>query len=106
MDERMTIGEFACRCGLSAKVLRTYDDLGVLVPSAVDPSTGYRYYDHSQLDRAAVVGLLRRAGVPLADISTFLDDPAGDLLEGWERSLRAEVHVRRDALAEVRARLG
>ncbi len=31
MDGRMTIGEFATRFGLSAKVLRAYTDLGVLV---------------------------------------------------------------------------
>lgn len=106
VDGRMTIGDFATRCGLSAKVLRTYADLGVLVPSAVDPATGYRYYDSSQLEQAVVVALLRRAGIPLADIAEFLAQPAGELLEGWERSLRAEVHARREALADVRVRLG
>ncbi len=102
----MTIGEFAARCGLSAKVLRSYADFGVLVPTSVDPASGYRYYDVNQLEEAAVVALLRRAGVPVADIAEFLTNPSGKQLDGWERSLRAEVQARRDALAEVRVRLG
>ncbi|MDQ3642307.1 MAG: GNAT family N-acetyltransferase [Actinomycetota bacterium] len=102
----MTIGEFASRCGLSAKILRTYAGLGVLVPSSVDSASGYRYYDAKQLEEAAVVALLRRSGVPVADLAEFLNSPSGEQLEGWERSLRAEVHARQDALAEVRARLG
>lgn len=106
MDGLMTIGEFAARCGLSPKVLRTYADMGVLVPSAVDPGSAYRYYHSEQLAEAAIVALLRRAGVPVADIAKFLEGPSSDALEGWEQSLRAEVHVRRDALSEVRVRLG
>ena len=106
MEAPMTIGEFAARCGLSAKVLRTYADLGVLAPSAVDPASGYRYYDAGQLAEAATVVLLRRAGIALADIAEFLARPTGERLDGWERSLRAEVQARRDALAEVCARLG
>ena len=101
----MTIGEFSSRSGLSAKVLRSYADLGVLVPSAVDPASGYRYYDVHQLDDAAIVALLRRAGVPVADIGPFLAHPSSEALDGWERSLAAEVHARRQALAEVRVRL-
>ncbi len=106
MDGLITIGEFAARCRLSPKVLRTYADVGLLVPSAVDPASAYRYYDTEQLAEAAIVALLRRAGVPVADIARFLTAPSGEALDGWERSLRAEVHARRDALAEVRARLG
>lgn len=102
----MTIGEFSSRCGLSAKVLRSYAEMGVLVPRAVDPVSGYRYYDADQLHDAAIVVLLRRAGVPVADIGEFLADPSSDALDGWDRSLAAEVDGRRQALAEVRGRLG
>lgn len=102
----MTIGEFAGRSGLSAKVLRSYAGAGVLVPCAVDPASGYRYYSAGQLRDAAVVLLLRRAGVPVADIGQFLAQPSGEALDGWERSLTAEVQARRQAVAEVRCRLG
>ncbi|HVM15464.1 MAG TPA: GNAT family N-acetyltransferase [Egibacteraceae bacterium] len=106
MDELLPIGEFSQRCGLSAKVLRSYAEQGILSPVSVDASSGYRYYDPSQLEQAKVVRLLRRAGVSLADIGPFLEAPSADTLDGWERSLAAEVIFRRQALAETRARLG
>ena len=102
----MTIGEFSSRSGLSAKVLRSYADQGVLVPSAVDPVSGYRYYDAHQLDDAVIVALLRRAGVPVTEIGEFLAHPSGEAVDGWERSLVAEGHARRQALAEARGRMG
>ncbi len=101
----MTIGEFSSRCGLSPKVLRSYAEVGVLVPAAVDSESGYRYYEPGQLEQAETVRLLRRAGVSLADIGRFLGAPSAAALEGWERSLRAETLSRRQALAEVRCRL-
>ncbi len=101
----MTIGEFSSRCGLSVKVLRSYAEAGLLLPAAVDPASGYRYYHPAQLDDAELVVLLRRAGVAVADIGPFLAEPAAESLDGWERSLVAEVHARREALSSVRCRL-
>ncbi|MGH9277526.1 MAG: GNAT family N-acetyltransferase [Acidimicrobiales bacterium] len=106
MPDLLTIGELSARCGLSVKVLRTYADAGVLAPVHVDPSSGYRYYEPGQQADAEIVALLRRAGVPVADIGRFLTDPSGDALDGWERSMVAEMHGRREALAAVRCRLG
>ncbi len=105
MGNLMTIGEFSRRSGLSAKVLRAYAELGVLVPAAVDPESGYRYYEPAQVAEAKVVVLLRRFGVAVTDIGRFLGEPSAEDLDGWERSLVAEVHSRREALVEVRSRL-
>lgn len=102
----MAIGEFSSRCGLSAKVLRSYADAGVLVPAAVDPVSGYRYYELGQLDQADTVRLLRRAGVSLADIAGFVVAPSADAVDGWEASLTAEALSRRQALGELRCLLG
>lgn len=102
----MTIGEFSRRCGLSPKVLRSYAEVGVLVPAAVDEASGYRYYETIQLEQAHTVRLLRRAGVSLPDISRFLSAPSAEAVDGWERSLTAEMLSRREALAELRCRLG
>lgn len=101
----MTIGEFSRRCGLSPKVLRSYAEVGVLVPAAVDEASGYRYYETIQLEQAHTVRLLRRAGVSLPDISRFLSAPSAEAVDGWERSLTAEILSRREALAQVRCRL-
>ena len=85
----MSIGEFSSRCGLSPKVLRSYAEAGVLDPAAVDPATGYRYYDAAQLEEAVTVRLLRRAGVGLAEIARFLGAPTLDALDAWECSAMA-----------------
>lgn len=61
MDELLAIGEFSARPGLSAKVLRSFAAAGLLVPAAVDPWTGYRYYAPGQLPEAGLILLLRRA---------------------------------------------
>ncbi|MEZ0114198.1 DNA-binding transcriptional MerR regulator [Catenulispora sp. EB89] len=75
---RVSIGEFSRLSRLSAKALRLYDELGLLVPDRVDAETGYRWYAVAQLDQARVVALLRRIGVPLARIRDMLAlDPAG-----------------------------
>jgi MerR family regulatory protein len=62
VDELLAIGEFSARSGLSAKMLRSYAAAGLLVPAAVDPWTGYRYYAPSQLtaqaDEAEIAGVL------------------------------------------------
>ena len=41
-------GEFGAAARLSAKALRLYGELGLLLPAEVDPATGYRYYDPAQ----------------------------------------------------------
>ena len=106
MDELLAIGEFSARSGLSAKVLRSYAAAGLLVPTAVDPWTGYRYYAPGQLPEAGLILLLRRAGVPLSEIAAFLRDPGPDQLQRWEQALDLEIASRRRALAEARGQLG
>ncbi|MEV4122742.1 MerR family transcriptional regulator [Micromonospora sp. NPDC049645] len=64
----MTIGAFAREVRLTPKALRLYDRVGLLVPAAVDPESGYRLYDPAQLPVARLVAQLRRIGMPLATI--------------------------------------
>jgi DNA-binding transcriptional MerR regulator len=45
------IGEFARHGRVSVRMLRHYDAIGLLEPVRVDPATGYRFYDASQLSR-------------------------------------------------------
>jgi DNA-binding transcriptional MerR regulator len=71
----LTIGEFAHRTRLSVKALRLYDQLGLVTPAMVDASSGYRLYSAGQVENARLVGLLRRIGMPLAEISALLALP-------------------------------
>jgi serine/threonine protein phosphatase PrpC len=98
----MAIGAFSERSGLSARRLRTYANEGLLTPAAVDPGSGYRYYSPSQLSEALVIDALRQAGVPLADIASFLRLPSQEQLDVWARQLEADASHRQEALIVVR----
>jgi DNA-binding transcriptional MerR regulator len=74
----MPIGRFSRLTGVGVKALRHYDEIGLLVPAAVDDETGYRFYSLDQVDRAEAIRLLRRLDMPLDEIRLALDaeDPA------------------------------
>lgn len=40
----LNIGGFSLVTGLSITALRHYDEVGLLTPAQVDPTTGYRRY--------------------------------------------------------------
>ena len=50
-------------------MLRSYAAAGLLVPAAVDGSSGYRYYSTGQLHQARIVVLFRRAGIAVDEIA-------------------------------------
>jgi DNA-binding transcriptional MerR regulator len=85
MEDLVSIGRFASASRLSPKALRLYAENGLLAPAWVDPDSGYRYYDPGQLETASTISLLRRAGMPLAEIRRFLDDPTPEQLDEFER---------------------
>src|SRR5688572_11147070 len=43
------IGEFSRIARVSTRLLRFYDEIGLLTPAHADPQTGYRYYTVTQL---------------------------------------------------------
>ena len=69
----LAIGAFARRSRLSLKALRLYAELDLLPPAQVDSETGYRYYAVGQIERARLIGLLRRLDMPLARIAGVLE---------------------------------
>ncbi len=98
MSDLLSIGEFSRRSGLSVKRLRTYAAEGLLVPAAVDPDSGYRYYAVDQVPEARMIDILRQAGIPLAEIHVFLRQPSPQGLDAWARQLETEVAQRHEAL--------
>lgn len=75
MDKNvLKIGELAARSGLTVRALHHYDDIGLLKPSARADS-GYRLYNRDDVARLHKVQALRKFGMSLADIATFLASP-------------------------------
>ncbi|MEE6289056.1 MerR family transcriptional regulator [Georgenia sp. MJ173] len=108
MDNLLSIGEVARGSGLSLSALRFYDRAGLLPPSHVDATTGYRWYSPGQLDAARLVASLRRVGLPVAEISTILahDDAAtaSSVLDAHVRRLEDGLAAARGAIAAVQHR--
>jgi DNA-binding transcriptional MerR regulator len=77
-SEYLSRGEFARRSRLSPKALRIYDEIGLLRPLDVEPSTGYRRYGVDQLGRARLIAMLRGTEMSLADIGALLAELDGD----------------------------
>jgi DNA-binding transcriptional MerR regulator len=63
-----TIGEFARLGDISVRMLRHYDEIGLLAPARVDPSTGYRGYTIGQLRDLNRIVALRGLGLSLSEV--------------------------------------
>ena len=102
VENLIPIGEFATVSLLSQKALRLYGENGLLPPAWVDPDNGYRYYRLEQLHDATLIALLRRAGMPLAEIRSFLRDTSLERIDAYERQVADEFAERRRALRYVK----
>jgi DNA-binding transcriptional MerR regulator/effector-binding domain-containing protein len=73
MDPSLSIGELSRLTHLSVKTLRHYHQVGVLVPVAVDPATGYRRYSTDQVAPAHLARRLRALDMPLPEVRVVLE---------------------------------
>lgn len=97
------IGEFAQIAQVSTRLLRFYDQQGLLVPEKTEPVTGYRYYGIRQLARLNRILALKELGLTLEQIRRYLDDKISvDELRGMLALKRAQLE---QALSEEETRL-
>ncbi len=75
----LTIGEFSNICRVSAKTLRYYAEIGLILPEEINPETGYRYYSVRQLEKMLLINRLKTYCFSLEEIKGILD--AGELQE-------------------------
>ena len=88
------IGDFSRFARLSVRMLRHYDERGLLVPAHVDPFNGYRFYSPAQLKVATRIRTLRDVGCGISQIAQMLplfQDPAAlrQVLADHARTLEA-----------------
>ena len=70
----LKIGEFSKLSRISIRMLRHYDDIGLLKPAEIDDFTGYRYYREEQLFIIGRITSLKDMGFALAEIIKILDN--------------------------------
>lgn len=74
----LKIGDFSKLSRISIRMLRHYDEIGLLVPKSTDSFTSYRYYGEDQLPVAGQINSLKDMGFGLSAIGEILkiyDDP-------------------------------
>jgi len=90
----MNIGEAAAASGVSAKMIRYYESIG-LVRAAGRTASGYRIYDESDVNRLRFVRRARDLGFPVERIRLLLDL--------WGDRARSNAEVRDLAAEQVAA---
>jgi len=112
-DELLKISELADFFGTTPKALRLYEKKGIIVPSKVDPQTGYRYYSANQVKKLNVLVELQELGFSLNEIKKimkgglksqgFLDSLYSKKVE-WEQK-KNELQKKIDAIETIEQKL-
>lgn len=82
--KRYTISQLASYAGVSTRMLRYYDQIGLLSPACRQLNT-YRTYGETELLRLQQILFFRELSFDLESIKTILQDPGFDLLTGLEQ---------------------
>lgn len=106
----MLIGDFARLGQVSVRMLRHYDEIGLLEPDSVDARSGYRSYSPEQLSVLNRIVALKDLGLSLDQVGRVLADRVGVTeLHGMLRLRRTELEDEMRAsstrLAAVESRL-
>jgi DNA-binding transcriptional MerR regulator len=98
------IGEFSHIAQVSGRLLRYYEEIGLLSPAYSDPQTGYRYYSAEQLPRLNRILVLKELGLGLDQIAQLLNQNASsEAIRGMLLLRRAQItQAMQDDLAQLR----
>ena len=85
--ELQTIGQVAKECGVSIRMLRYYEEIG-LVESQRKGDGSYRVYDESTIERLRQIIVLRKLRVSVKQISEILNNPnAAAIVEIFKQNI-------------------
>jgi DNA-binding transcriptional MerR regulator len=87
-----TVGEFSQLAQVSKRLLRYYDEIGLLTPVYIDKFTSYRYYSAEQLPDLNRILALKELGLSLDQIQKMLADKvSADEMQGMLLMKKAEI---------------
>ena len=91
-SQPFNIGQAAARSGVSSKMVRYYESLGLL-PTVARTDSGYRQYTEKEVHTLRFIHRARDLGFSMAEIT--------ELLKLWQNRRRASADVKRIALAHA-----
>lgn len=68
----LSIGEFSNICKVSAKTLRYYEKIGLILPNEINVENGYRYYSIEQLETMLLIERLKSYQFSLEEIKSII----------------------------------
>lgn len=83
----LKIGAFSKLSRVSVRMLRHYDEMGLLKPAQIDRFTDYRYYREDQLPIVCRITALKDMGFSLADIVKILEEYNITIGSRWSDTL-------------------
>lgn len=99
------IGEFSKLTQVSIRMLRYYDEAGLLKPASTDPWTGYRMYSADQIPTLNKIIYLRDSGFQVSEIAAALAaENETSLLEQLDRKyreIRETIQSEQDKLQKI-----
>lgn len=98
-----TIGEMAKVCGISARQLRYYDQIGVIRPNYRNPDNGYRYYTEDQIELLFFLNELKKTGISNDSIQRlFINRNIEQLVQELQINLDQVEHEIQEAFTRYR----
>lgn len=99
------IGEFSKLTQVSIRMLRYYDETGLLKPAEIDKFTNYRFYSTTQISTLNKIIFLRDLGFNVSEIAVALhhwdDEFIINQLEHKRREIEAAIQAGQDKLSKI-----
>ena len=99
------IGEFSKLTQVSIRMLRYYDETGLLIPAEIDKYTNYRLYSTEQIPLLNKIVFLRDLGFNVSEIALAInewsDEVIAELLNNKQNEIEKAIEVERDRISQI-----
>lgn len=103
------IGEFSRLTQVSVRMLRYYDEMGLLKPEQIDNESGYRYYSANQIPQLQKIILLRDLDFTIKEIKEGLrhweSEDISKILEAKKQQITNKIALEKKRYEKIEAAL-
>jgi DNA-binding transcriptional MerR regulator len=104
------IGDFSRIARVSCRLLRYYDEIGLLKPASIDRDSGYRYYSAAQLPMLNRILVLKELGLSLDEIVRVVQSSASpaqlrELLHARRSEIERSLEAEQERLRQLETRI-
>ncbi len=102
----LKIGDFSRLTRVSVRMLRHYDEIGLLKPQSTDDFTGYRFYSADQIPKINRIFVLKEMGFSLSEICGLMEKELDakqllSLLQNRQREITEAIKKESEKLLRV-----